>query len=526
MDEIRSSQNSVLWLALAVNSEMQSAVLDCTSEEQIDERKVCSIVETASHNISAKCFGLLELRHNSTRVKEHELRSKLIESATMTSVGFIHRTAVDFLANTDFGKSLGGSNTTPAPQNEMDLLRAYLCVSRIITWSHSQSSVYPGRYEMQNMNEWLNILSQREHCHNLLPLTGNLYDEDALSFFRGPEICSPQPLFLVVLTKLPVFHHFVIDCLSTRRDTQLATRVLREMWYWRFHTLHPWNAPIFASLTRKLLQVGADALSAGAAFPKFLGKDLLPLLLPYGSPLGLFLGFAADFLSGSLRAKFVPMAAHRYKAEIIRRLAHAFIENHSIAALSTHRIRRTLLWSERVTSCGSWILRNAGEENSPYRSESCTHSHFDNVGIRTAQPHLLILDTNLAFFTAYVLRLTACIMNTAEETVEESFWTRFNLTPEMGQSLENALQEPPTVCYLLRWPRSGPAKCYKPLEQDSMARYVSMLMPGMAGNLEGWLNDEPVDDIIAVSKDPRLCEEIDWSAFLTGLLDENIEFTY
>ena len=205
----------------------------------IDLTKVRELCEETKLDIRTRCAGLLQVTTPSMRGRLMEIvqganslpvqkGSADVDDTLFSRVSFIHRTAHDFLMDTETGQEILKHGVLSEAEMEARLLKGLLCV---LTFLHSKFGVM-GRsssifYRIRKLWESQDR-DTSEEANKMIRIVQNMYDNGVI----GADFPSwqPQAPFFSHLTDYALFDDFVLSSLKEANSKQLATDVLREAW--------------------------------------------------------------------------------------------------------------------------------------------------------------------------------------------------------------------------------------------------------------------------------------------------------
>ncbi|EGU84489.1 hypothetical protein FOQG_17758 [Fusarium oxysporum f. sp. raphani 54005] len=213
-------------IACSENPKIQQTLLQGRGiVEVVDVLRMCNETRASIH---IRCAGLIEAHPK----KLHRRTSECLGgqsssfSEAFGTVAFIHRTAHDFLTDTEAGQNILGYGTLLDSTLETRLLKGLICMVLVsqskwgITWH--MSVIYKViRFLMRWGSEALPSIIE------ILDVIRPLYDKHAI-IHEFPSM--PQPPFFSFLTNNKLFDDFIIARLRTENSTLLVTSVLRYGW--------------------------------------------------------------------------------------------------------------------------------------------------------------------------------------------------------------------------------------------------------------------------------------------------------
>ncbi|KAF5565356.1 hypothetical protein FNAPI_1671 [Fusarium napiforme] len=240
------SQPWIMQIACAEDSEIQEKLL--RSKGTVELTEILRKCEETKTSIQSRCAGLLEVR------PEKEF-SRLFESLgddnnAFSEVAFIHRTAHDFLTDTEAGQGILGCGPLPDLSTDTRLLHGYICAVMFLAyeWTLSCTSSHIIEQIVDFAKSW-----GRESlpvATEMLDTVRPLYDRKSIRSWPDPWV--PSEPFLSQLTQHDLFDEFVISHLATETSPVPATSVLRKGWSLEF------SRRLSRRLFYALINLGAD----------------------------------------------------------------------------------------------------------------------------------------------------------------------------------------------------------------------------------------------------------------------------
>ncbi|KAM0080694.1 hypothetical protein ACKRZS_007163 [Fusarium odoratissimum] len=208
-------------IASAENPEIQEKVLSATGT--IRETEILRICEETEASISTRCAGLLEVQ--STNLDHHLLETREDDRDPFSYLTFIHRTAHDFLTDTEAGQGILGYEPLSNFSCQTRLLKGLICTVMVMT--SEWHLVFDSDYIMAQITGFANRWGNEglKLATGMLDVIQPLYDEGLLRYGLCPWI--PQRPFLSHLTSDDLLHDFVISRLPAETSTHLVTSILR-----------------------------------------------------------------------------------------------------------------------------------------------------------------------------------------------------------------------------------------------------------------------------------------------------------
>ncbi|KAH7240047.1 uncharacterized protein BKA55DRAFT_596672 [Fusarium redolens] len=218
-----------LQIACAENTGIQQNLLTGTGTIGVTE--ILRMCDETKASIHSRCAGLLEVQPQKLH---HNLSEKLGDNSTAFSqafgnVAFIHRTAHDFLTDTEAGQGILRCDLLSDFPWQTRLLKGLICMVIVLAseWdllcdsSHIINQITdPAK---RRGSEGLQLATE------MLDVIRPLFNKHLLRHYIYPW--EPQLSFLSHLISDELFDDYVISCLTTETSPHLATSVLREGWY-------------------------------------------------------------------------------------------------------------------------------------------------------------------------------------------------------------------------------------------------------------------------------------------------------
>ncbi|KAF5630108.1 hypothetical protein F52700_7466 [Fusarium sp. NRRL 52700] len=247
-----------LQIACAEDHETQQHLLMGTGT--IGVTRTQQMCDEAKASIHTRCAGLLEVRTSTIDMDDCDMPRdiKTAASKAIGKVAFIHRTAYDFLTDTEAGQRILGRESLPDFAGQTRLLKGLVCV--MIALGSEMDLPSPVRSIIQQIalfatrwgSEGLQLATQ------MLDTIKPLFQKHLLRCYLDPWL--PEPHFLTFLIGHDIFEGYVVSHLTVKASPHMATSVMREGW----HTLPH----------RKLRKKTFDALVALGGDPHKYGVCL------------------------------------------------------------------------------------------------------------------------------------------------------------------------------------------------------------------------------------------------------------
>ncbi|KAF5989023.1 hypothetical protein FBULB1_1178 [Fusarium bulbicola] len=237
--ETQSIAVGVYWYAFSLPLTLQIACTEDYKTQQhllnragtIGTTQVQQMCDEIKASVHTRCAGLLEVRANMIKeVTSGILRgNKTAASEVIGTVAFIHRTAHDFLTDTEAGNRMLGREPLPDFLWQTRLLKGLVCTLIVLTSEMDlicpgypiihQIATFAARWGI----EGLQLATQ------MLDVIRPLFDKHLIRSNKYPW--RPERSFLTYLICHDVFNDFAIPYLSAETSPHMATSVMREGWH-------------------------------------------------------------------------------------------------------------------------------------------------------------------------------------------------------------------------------------------------------------------------------------------------------
>ncbi|KAM0490456.1 hypothetical protein ACHAP8_011559 [Fusarium lateritium] len=224
-DSIPCLQPWLMQICFAENSDLQEKIMKGTDTIGLPEvLKNCEDTMASIHN---RCAGLLEVRLDERLKRVHEKLEN--NSNVFSKVQFIHRTAHDFLKDTEAGRDILGCEPLSDLSLQAQFLNNLICAAIVAT--SELEPTYPSSSIIKHITgfatRWGNEGVQL--ATKMLDLIRPLYDRKVIREYSG-HLWLPSYPFFGLFVQDRVFDNFIISRLAIETSTDLATSVLREGW--------------------------------------------------------------------------------------------------------------------------------------------------------------------------------------------------------------------------------------------------------------------------------------------------------
>ncbi len=249
----------LLQFMVATQPPVQTAFLD--ERGTLPASHLHQLCTKTSNAVHVRCAGLIELvsTMGSTMGPERSMRRStkhaILEPHINTELS-IHRTAYDFIFDTEEGHKVRAHDPSSESDRKLWLARGFLVAARLRRQSWFGNDVRIAVGLVQN-------LVAPEHQQELLRVCWEWYDAGDLRCFEAADYDLPPIHFLAAVAQ-PSLEHFIQSSITASPNPSLlATRVLRDIfglpyvWEIKPHLYHS----IFTDLPKLLLSLGADTKS-------------------------------------------------------------------------------------------------------------------------------------------------------------------------------------------------------------------------------------------------------------------------
>lgn len=261
-------QPTLFQLACAENTETHD-ILD-GSTATIGREEVLRLCEEARTTILNRCAGLLRvtspgrneiiiravLDANYLSPPETTSNTTEMENALFGQVIFIHRTAHDFLTDTETGQGILEFGALSHKKLDTRLLKGLLCLLHFLRSEYGVmgrcgSIIHRATALFESSSD-----EEKQEALETLRTVHRLYENKVIGTDRPSW--QPQPPFLSHLTDDAQFDHFVLSTLERSDSSALATDVLREAWDPDLSLYYNRGRAPSPQLIEGLISMGAD----------------------------------------------------------------------------------------------------------------------------------------------------------------------------------------------------------------------------------------------------------------------------
>jgi len=242
----------IFQIACAEDLRFQETLL--AGDYTIETSEILRMCEEAEASMRTRCAGLLEFHDPSTGDHNDTFMKGFVE------VGFIHRTAHDFLKDTEAGRRIVGHEASSDPSLQFRLLKGLICTMIV------SSSNWGLEWELGSVIDTITEFGKHWGSSNLgmvleiLDVMRPLYDKARIKTTEEVDDYNYRRPFLSFLTHSDCFDDFVISCVTAARSVAMASDILRDGW-------SPFSHKILSKrLFDALVALGADPHSPGLRF--------------------------------------------------------------------------------------------------------------------------------------------------------------------------------------------------------------------------------------------------------------------
>ncbi|KAM0559807.1 hypothetical protein ACHAPJ_003755 [Fusarium lateritium] len=377
----------ILQIACAENHELQEKLLRGTSTIELSEiLRICNDIKASIHK---RCAGLLEI-HQLGESAQYYLENTGNDGATFNEifgeVAFIHRTAHDFLTDTEVGQGILGCETLDRFPSHQGLLKGLVCVVIILA---SQQALACG---MDDIIWQITNFAKRwgsdglQLATKMLDVIQPLYDKNVLRSYIWPWV--PRLPFLSYLVNNDLFEDFVVSRLTSESSTHLATSILREAW----------NPKTDFGLPRRIFDT-LNALGADPHEPGVLSG--IPVL-------HLFFGSGAAFTNLLTSFLMSTQIDHENKTRLLSKMRNTLLSPEKSCqileiaiymAKTCRNLNATVVLFASISEAGNIAIRPFNEVNWLLRFQKLE-----------PQSNLVVFEANLQFLLLYLLSLLGAVL--------------------------------------------------------------------------------------------------------------------
>ncbi|KAF5561172.1 hypothetical protein FNAPI_3798 [Fusarium napiforme] len=350
---------NLVQLSLAVKAEDGLIFPPKANEMKLSElNAMCAAAEI---DIQIRCAGMLQVSRHS----DFEVHSSDMQYSLTRPVQFIHRTAHDFLVDTEHGQSILGltSNETKLVGEHLKLLKCQLNLAN--TYYRELEFVSDSRTAIDHCNRLNRKGVNPEAILEILRTVKDLYEDGVLR--RGSLAENNTPFPCVMAYYLESFDDFIISSFMPTPSPELATKSLHELalasQYFRM-------SKTSARIIRVMIELGGDAhVAKKSRLPFELGgREMLTL---HTTAFESFLCGALEPLNDHAIRQFLDVSEILVQTcpDLYRRVMVLFRED---GCLLTYRLQE---WGDAWVALEvdlqfliNWLLANADSKDIPTQS--------------------------------------------------------------------------------------------------------------------------------------------------------------
>ncbi|CVK94918.1 uncharacterized protein FMAN_13202 [Fusarium mangiferae] len=266
--DIASFLPLTLQIACADDPAIQKTLFTGTGTIGMTEMmRMCDDLKASIHT---RCAGMLEVQTQELDKNTSEMLGckKTAVTKALGRVSFIHRTAHDFLTDTEAGHSILGREPLSAFSYQTQLLKGLICVLIGLTsewdlpWDSYTIIECIANFATRWGIEGFQVATQMLDV--IQPLFDKHFARNSSHSWRNP------PLFLTALiTHHEIFDDYVISCLANDTSPDLATNIMREGW-----CSEP-RPKLCKRIFAKLMDLGADPHRYGILLSCFVPEPFV-----------------------------------------------------------------------------------------------------------------------------------------------------------------------------------------------------------------------------------------------------------
>ncbi|KIL87553.1 hypothetical protein FAVG1_09261 [Fusarium avenaceum] len=252
-DHCKISQPTLGQIVCASRPELHDLLI--SGENDVHLTEVQQLCEEAKLDIENRCAGLLQVRPYgfwpACRLNWTEKLNKLF----LGHVEFIHRTAHDFLTDTEAGSRIMAHATLSRDDVDEGLFKGLLCICNLLYSKCGMNACMPCVLHQVSRIGARTGSEKSQLTENLLRLLQQLHTNGVID--GGPS-WKPKCPFLSCLTDFRSFHDYIVSTLRRSPSVAAATVVLRDSWgHDRFLEFQLEKIPSL-ELVEALLSMGAN----------------------------------------------------------------------------------------------------------------------------------------------------------------------------------------------------------------------------------------------------------------------------
>ncbi|KAL9115090.1 MAG: hypothetical protein Q9227_000884 [Pyrenula ochraceoflavens] len=251
---------SLVQFVAATEPEIQKVFLDGDRRcGEMDLKKFYAACKKVQKYLKIRCADLLEVVSSN----ESEPDTEAAPDCSKMRIDYVHRSAYDFLTDTEEGRQLWKNQATTEGRLWLDWVKGYLVEARISTFGYD---IFDVLIPLQQISRSYSEL--KPDINELLRISQKWYSCGDLVYWPNKELQSRFqghfPSFLA-LAAVPDLEEFVLETLKTNSDPPAtATVVLQNLLCWDFSSgLTSSAIENLLHFLPQLLRLGADPEAKG-----------------------------------------------------------------------------------------------------------------------------------------------------------------------------------------------------------------------------------------------------------------------
>ena len=249
---------STVQLVLATQPTVVQALLD---GQEIEDERLHALSSDVQKSVENTCAGLLEVVPGDVNYPQWKARLPSLEWHLNGRVAFIHRSAYDFLHDTEDGCRLLESDVSAEEERRFQLLQSRIAMFQFLRWIKGTI-----RLDIKATLRMICCVAPGEQLEKLFQLCHNGYETGIIPFKNRLQY---KPHFFALSHYPQLFPPLKRRIADAPDPKKLATTVLQDVTF-VMHTCyseHLWQFNV-ALLLKTLLRLGADFYSPiSTAYP-------------------------------------------------------------------------------------------------------------------------------------------------------------------------------------------------------------------------------------------------------------------
>ncbi|KAF4471979.1 small s [Fusarium albosuccineum] len=189
-----------------------------------------SSCETTANNVHTRCAGMLQMKPYFSHYALHGEAKRVSEKLQLLiqTVEFIHRTAHDFLTDTEAGQRILNykHDESAATDTDVKLFKGLIWLA--IVFAREFDLVMNAFDILEVYIELMDISVDQDIILGCLPIIESLLKEGVLGDSR-PAWYPRMPFLTLLATKSPLFDDFIMSSLEQADSSSVATNILRDI---------------------------------------------------------------------------------------------------------------------------------------------------------------------------------------------------------------------------------------------------------------------------------------------------------